>query len=471
LETVKLLLELGANLQAQDEVGGTPLHTAVEGGQVETIKLLLESGANVHAHPKSGDTSLHMAVCVAGGQVETVKLLLEFGANMHAQNENGCTPLHHAASGGCVETVKLLLELGRANVHAKAKNGGTPLHAAAAGGHEETVKVLMEMGGSALARTTDGHTPQHCAESFGHEAVVIFLRKNAINKRRPKSTTAPIVDPAAQAAAEAAAAAMTALLIAEEEDQKQAPPSNKARKRRNRRKANPDELDTCSKGHDEVLSGSVASGSGRRDNTGEIDDMARDAAHHSKPDADFDVHVGEENAGIVFDNDSQNHNVPEGSIGRNIQRVEAYSVECEAGTLRSGVEQPTSTPTERRQQKERERKGKQRQQKRATTSAILEEALARVDTAGASLDSLNALDAAMISAKRILQHSDASSSTDAPVMSSSASSDLPELLRQAEEKSLNLRSKMHAMANKAAAYDQLEEGLVRSAVAESSAQI
>jgi len=56
------------------------------------------------------------------------------------------------------------------------------------------------------------------------------------------------------------------------------------------------------------------------------------------------------------------------------------------------------------------------------------------------------------------------------VVSSSASSDLPELLRQAEEKSLNLRSKMRAMA-KAAAYDQLEEGLVRSAVAESSAHV
>ena len=54
--------------------------------------------------------------------------------------------------------------------------------------------------------------------------------------------------------------------------------------------------------------------------------------------------------------------------------------------------------------------------------------------------------------------------------SSSASSDLPELLRQAQEKSLNLRREVRAVA-KAAAYDQLEEGLVRSAVAESSAHV
>jgi hypothetical protein len=149
--------------------------------------------------------------------------------------------------------------------------------------------------------------------------------------------------------------------------------------------------------------------------------------------------------------------------------MEASSVECEAGTLHSGVEQPMITQAERRQQKERERKGKQRQHKRATTRATLEEALARVDTTWASLDTLNALDTVIVSARRIREHSGASSSMDGPVVSS-ASSNLPELLRQAEEKSVYLRGEIRAMA-KAAAYDELEEGLVRSAVDESSAHI
>ena len=91
-------------------------------------------------------------------------------------------------------------------------------------------------------------------------------------------------------------------------------------------------------------------------------------------------HIGEENAGLVFYDDDQNHNEPEGSVGRNVQRMEASSIECEAGTSHSGVEQPTITQAEHRQQKERERKGKQRQRKRATTLATLEEALARVDS-------------------------------------------------------------------------------------------
>jgi hypothetical protein len=119
--------------------------------------------------------------------------------------------------------------------------------------------------------------------------------------------------------------------------------------------------------------------------------MARNSAHHSKPDGEMDAHGGEENAvPMGFDNDGQGHNEPEGSIGRNVQRVEASSAECETGTSHSGVKEPTSTQAERRQQKEREKKWKGKQQKRATTWATLEEALARVDTAGASLDTLTA---------------------------------------------------------------------------------
>jgi hypothetical protein len=265
------------------------------------------------------------------------------------------------------------------------------------------------------------------------------LRKN---KQRSKSTTAPVVDLTAQAAAEAAVTAMAELLIAEEDDLKQPPPSklnssNQARKRTNRRKENPDELSNGLKVHDEASSGSVASSSGRRDNGGERDEMGRDAACHRKPDGEMDAH-----AGPIFNKGDQGHNESEGhSISRNVQRVEAGSVEREAGISHNGVEQPLrTTQAECRQQKERERKGKQTQRKKATMRttqemmrATLEEALARVDTAGTSLDTLNALDAVIMSAK--------------PVVSSCASGDLlHELLRQAEEKSMNLLREVRAMA-------------------------
>jgi hypothetical protein len=146
------------------------------------------------------------------------------------------------------------------------------------------------------------------------------------------------------------------------------------------------------KGHNEAISGSVASSSDRRYSASERDDIVQNAALHSKPDGDIDANGGEENAGLVFDNNAQSHNEPDGSIGRNVQWVEAGSVECEAGTSHGGKEQPTITQAESLQQNDKERKGKQWQRKRAITRTTLEEALARVDTAdGASLDTLNAL--------------------------------------------------------------------------------
>ena len=130
-------------------------------------------------------------------------------------------------------------------------------------------------------------------------------------------------------------------------------------------------------------------------------------------------------------------------------------------------------------QKEMERKGKERQQKRATARATLEEALAQVETAEASLDTLNVLDTAIVSVRRILiEHGGAlSSSMDDALEVPSAGSDLPELLRHAEGESLNLRRRVRARAKAAvaaavamlAATDLLEEaGMVRSADAESS---
>jgi ankyrin repeat protein len=469
------------------------LDIAASGGHLETVKVLVEMGSDLRAQAKNGGTPLHVAS--ASGRLETVRVLVEMGGDVRAPSANGLSPLHFATAGGHTEIVRVLVEKG-GDLHLRSDaNGLTPLHGAAAGGHLETVKLLVEMGIDVSARDANGLTPLQFAEMEGREAVVSFLRKYAKNFRRSKFTAVPVVDPAAQAAAEVVAAAMAALLIAEEEDQKQAPPSkqgnsNKSRKQRNRRKANLEELDTGYKGHDETVSSSAASSSGRRDNAGERDDMGRDAARHSKSDGVMDAHGGEGSAGLGCSNNGQSHNESEGIIGRNVQRVEASSGACDAGSSHSGVEQLTTTQAERRQEKERELKGKQRQRKRATTQATLEEALARVDhelwfpcgaTAGVSLDTLNALDAAIVSTKRILNHGGASSSTDAPVVSSSTSSDalvvssstssnLAKLSRQAEQKALNLRREMRAMAE-AAAVDLSEEGLVRSAVAGSLAHI
>lgn len=67
MPVVKLLLASGANVEAADKGGWTPLYVAASSGHVEVTKLLLSSGANIEAVTRSGWTPLFTAAYQVGG--------------------------------------------------------------------------------------------------------------------------------------------------------------------------------------------------------------------------------------------------------------------------------------------------------------------------------------------------------------------------------------------------------------------
>jgi ankyrin repeat protein len=80
-DAVRLLLESGANAAAPSGFGGyTPLMGAAysETGSVESIKLLLKAGADVNSRAPTGDTALQLAR--RRGNTEIVDLLVKAGA-------------------------------------------------------------------------------------------------------------------------------------------------------------------------------------------------------------------------------------------------------------------------------------------------------------------------------------------------------------------------------------------------------
>jgi hypothetical protein len=107
---------------------GTParadLWTAAAQGSVETVREHLANGADVNARNKDGATPIHGAS--AFGKTEVVSLLLEQGANPNLADQRGSTPLHGAAFFGKTETVEVLLE-GGARVDLADASGQTPL--------------------------------------------------------------------------------------------------------------------------------------------------------------------------------------------------------------------------------------------------------------------------------------------------------------------------------------------------------
>lgn len=119
------LLEAGADPDARDEDGRTPLASAVLGGSLGLVGLLLEAGADVEARDNRGFTALHFA---AEEQLpEMVRLLLAKGANANARDEDGVTPLGRAvfSEREARDIVPILVKAG-GNPDLASNTGETP---------------------------------------------------------------------------------------------------------------------------------------------------------------------------------------------------------------------------------------------------------------------------------------------------------------------------------------------------------
>jgi cytohesin len=165
-----------AKVDARDEGGMTPLHTAAWSGNAQLVREFLRRGADPNAVVRSnekenvdwGNTPLHYAA--ASGNVQTVQLLLNAGANVNARNTLGVTPLHRAVRSP--EITRMLIEHG-AKVEAADARGRTPLHWAACDSLDchETAVAMIARGASPDARDHQRRTPLHLAADAGCDAV------------------------------------------------------------------------------------------------------------------------------------------------------------------------------------------------------------------------------------------------------------------------------------------------------------
>jgi uncharacterized protein len=141
---VSLLLKVGANANAADTGGLTPLLLASGRGHAVVVDMLLRNGADVDAEDARGRTALHHAT--AGQHLDVVRLLLAWSADVNAADTDGRTALHLASISGHTEVVRLLLASEGIDIDAYDNREWTPLLHAERHHRHAVTAVLVDAG-------------------------------------------------------------------------------------------------------------------------------------------------------------------------------------------------------------------------------------------------------------------------------------------------------------------------------------
>lgn len=154
------MTQAGADVDARDAYGSTPLLLAAASGHADVVLALVARGADPNASG-AHDIPLHRAV--ASGNLPVLKALLAAGANTGARLSDGSkTALHVAACTDEAEAAGALLLAGAA-VDEQDTFLFTPLHFAAGRGNEACARVLLHAGADVSARDVNSFTPLHLA--------------------------------------------------------------------------------------------------------------------------------------------------------------------------------------------------------------------------------------------------------------------------------------------------------------------
>ncbi len=171
VDLVKLILSNGANINAKDSEGYTPLLLAEN--HLEVVELLLANNADINASQNWGWTILLSAA--KWDNTELARIVLANKPDLNIRNSDGNTPLHLAS----FDVMKLLLDAG-AEINSKNNDGRTPLHEAVSSWSSKTeeVKLLIARNADINAKDNSGETPLSSAIGAENDEMVQLLRQN-----------------------------------------------------------------------------------------------------------------------------------------------------------------------------------------------------------------------------------------------------------------------------------------------------
>ncbi len=143
LVMVRMLLEHGADIEALDKQGHTPLATALLARNTLVADYLVKQGAKLDP-----DALLQETVRQGSADRDVLDFLIKRGANLDAPDAQGNTPLHLAILFGHRVIAKHLVQKG-ANIDTTDQAGRTPLQLAIERGEKDIEQILQQYGAAA----------------------------------------------------------------------------------------------------------------------------------------------------------------------------------------------------------------------------------------------------------------------------------------------------------------------------------
>lgn len=176
-QTYDLLIANHADLNMKDMYGDTILHTAAMlKVNVKMLEKLTSNGADINARNKEGVTPLEIAI--QQGDVETTKLFTTHGANIHTKDTNGNSPLTVALTSDNDIFEATVNEM---NINTQDSEGNTPLHIAILNNAAlAKIQYIVSLTEDVNIRNRDGNSALYLAILKNRQKVgEMLLEKNA----------------------------------------------------------------------------------------------------------------------------------------------------------------------------------------------------------------------------------------------------------------------------------------------------
>lgn len=173
------LVKGGANVNARNKEGVTPLEIAVQKNNVNLANYLTLNGANIHTQDTKGNSPLSLALNSTPQMLEAVV----HSSNSCTQDSDGNTPLHIALLTDVpLSKIQYIISLTK-DVNIRNKDGNSPLFITVLKNRQKVGEMLLAKNADIFSANTNNNSPLRLALKYGGSVQDWLITSNTINLR------------------------------------------------------------------------------------------------------------------------------------------------------------------------------------------------------------------------------------------------------------------------------------------------